>query len=106
MHHRNSRQHKLPDSTAVAENRIAGGVGEGTGAIPFPRPDQHRGLTMTQGAFAPGFKLGLHHKDLKICQAMAAQLGISIPLTDVTVTDYEQLMTKGMATRIFRRCIG
>jgi hypothetical protein len=39
MHHRNSRQHKLPDSTAVAENRIAGGVGEGTGAIPFPRPD-------------------------------------------------------------------
>lgn len=39
MHHRNSRQHKLPDSTAVAENRIAGGVGEVTGAIPFPRPD-------------------------------------------------------------------
>jgi hypothetical protein len=27
MHHRSSRQHKLPDSTAVAENRIAGGVG-------------------------------------------------------------------------------
>ena len=36
---------------------------------------QHRGLTMTQGTFAPGFKLGLHHKDLKICQAMAAQMG-------------------------------
>jgi hypothetical protein len=39
MCHRNSRQHKLPDSIAVAENRIAGGVGGGTGAIPFPRPD-------------------------------------------------------------------
>ena len=39
MHPRNSRQHKLLDSTAVAENRITGGVGEVTGAIPLPRPD-------------------------------------------------------------------
>ena len=28
------------DSTAVAENRISGGVGEVTGEIPLPRPDQ------------------------------------------------------------------
>jgi 3-hydroxyisobutyrate dehydrogenase len=56
---------------------------------------QHRGSTMTQGTFAPGFKLALHHKDLKICQAMAAQTGVSIPLTDRTVTDYEQLMLEG-----------
>ena len=33
---------------------------------------EHRGSTMTQGSFAPGFKLALHHKDLKICQTMAA----------------------------------
>ena len=44
MHHRNSRQHKLPDSIAVAENRIAGDVGEGTGEIPFPRPDLPRSM--------------------------------------------------------------
>ena len=56
---------------------------------------QHRGLSMTQGTFAPGFKLGLHHKDLKICQGMAVQMGIPIPLTDVTVSDYEQLMAEG-----------
>jgi 3-hydroxyisobutyrate dehydrogenase len=56
---------------------------------------QHRGLTMTQGAFAPGFKLALHHKDLKICQKMAAQTGAFIPLADMTVTDYEKLMAKG-----------
>lgn len=56
---------------------------------------QHRGATMTQGSFAPGFKLALHHKDLKICQAMAAQTGVSIPLTDMTVTGYEQLMAEG-----------
>ena len=29
---------KLLDSTAVVENRITGGVGEVTGAIPLPRP--------------------------------------------------------------------
>ncbi len=39
---------------------------------------QHRGSTMTQGIFAPGFKLALHHKDLKICQAMAAQTGSAL----------------------------
>ena len=36
----------LLDSTAVAENRIAGGVGEKTGAIPFSRPD-HRSLLIS-----------------------------------------------------------
>jgi 3-hydroxyisobutyrate dehydrogenase len=56
---------------------------------------QHRGSTMTQGTFAPGFKLALHHKDLKICQAMAAQTGFSLPLTDMTVTGYDQLMAEG-----------
>ncbi len=56
---------------------------------------QHRGLTMTQGTFAPGFKLALHHKDLKICREMAAQAGFTIPLSDATVSDYEQLMAEG-----------
>jgi 3-hydroxyisobutyrate dehydrogenase len=56
---------------------------------------QHRGSTMTQGTFAPGFKLALHHKDLKICQAMAAQIGVATPLTDMTVAAYEQLMARG-----------
>ena len=56
---------------------------------------QHLGSTMTEGTFAPGFKLALHHKDLKICQEMAAQTGFLIPLTDITVSDYEQLMTMG-----------
>jgi 3-hydroxyisobutyrate dehydrogenase len=55
----------------------------------------HRGLTMTQGTFAPGFKLALHHKDLKICQRMAQQIGAAIPLTDCTVQDYEKLMAEG-----------
>ena len=56
---------------------------------------QHRGSTMTKGTFAPGFKLELHHKDLKICQTMAVQTGFSIPIADKTVVDYEQLMAEG-----------
>ena len=54
-----------------------------------------RGSTMTNGTFAPGFKLALHHKDLHICQTMAAQAGISIPLSDMTVLAYQQLMADG-----------
>ena len=56
---------------------------------------EHRGYTMTQDIFTPGFKLALHHKDLKICQTMAAQSDIAIPLSDMTVINYEQLMNDG-----------
>ena len=56
---------------------------------------EHRGYTMTQDIFTPGFKLALHHKDLKICQTMAAQSDIAIPLSDMTVINYEQLMNEG-----------
>jgi 3-hydroxyisobutyrate dehydrogenase len=53
---------------------------------------QHRGPTMIRGVFAPGFKLALHHKDLKICQGMAKQTGASTTLIDMTIADYELLM--------------
>lgn len=56
---------------------------------------QHRGPTMTRGVFAPGFKLALHHKDLKICLSMAKQSGASTMLIDMTIADYEQLMAEG-----------
>ncbi len=56
---------------------------------------QHRGSTMTKGTFVPGFKVALHHKDLKICQVMAAQTEALIPLVDMTVISYEQLMAEG-----------
>ncbi|ASF48186.1 NAD(P)-dependent oxidoreductase [Methylovulum psychrotolerans] len=55
----------------------------------------HRGKTMVSGSFAPGFKLALHHKDLKICQAMAAAAGVEIPLAATTVLDYQGLMAAG-----------
>ena len=56
---------------------------------------QHRGKTMTQGIFKPGFKLALHHKDLLICRQMAQQSAIDCPLTEITLTDYASLMAQG-----------
>jgi len=56
---------------------------------------QHRGHTMSQSSFNPGFKLALHHKDLLICQQMAQQAEIPSPLTDTTLADYAQLMQQG-----------
>ncbi|MEQ1484341.1 NAD(P)-dependent oxidoreductase [Methyloglobulus sp.] len=56
---------------------------------------QHRGLTMCNGTFAPGFKVALHHKDLLICQAMAEQVNIPIPVCAATIADYAKLMAEG-----------
>jgi 3-hydroxyisobutyrate dehydrogenase len=56
----------------------------------------HRGKTMLAGTFDPGFKLKLHHKDLKICLDMASRMNeADLPLTKMTVTDYEVLMDQG-----------
>lgn len=57
---------------------------------------QHRGKTMIQGIFKPGFKLALHHKDLLICRDMAAQVNVACPLTDSTLQDYQRLMQQGL----------
>jgi 3-hydroxyisobutyrate dehydrogenase len=54
-----------------------------------------RGKTMTNGTFAPGFKLALHHKDLLICQAMAEKLNLPIPVSVMTIADYAELMAEG-----------
>ena len=56
----------------------------------------HRGKTMLEGTFNPGFKLKLHHKDLKICLDMAASMNdADLMLTEMTVTDYEELIDQG-----------
>ncbi|MGH8548789.1 MAG: NAD(P)-dependent oxidoreductase [Methylococcales bacterium] len=55
----------------------------------------HRGLTMTQNSFNPGFKLKLHHKDLMICKAMARKMNLDSRLIDTTLEDYAHLMEQG-----------
>ena len=56
----------------------------------------HRGKTMLVDDNDTGFKLNLHHKDLTICKAMLEGLdGVSLPLVDTTLSQYEQLMEQG-----------
>jgi 3-hydroxyisobutyrate dehydrogenase len=50
---------------------------------------------MLAGGFAPGFKVALHHKDLLICRAMAATWGMSLPLVEMTLDNYQRLMEAG-----------
>lgn len=56
---------------------------------------QHRGKTIANGIFQPGFKLALHHKDLLICQDMAEQKQLDCPVTQATLDDYQTLMRQG-----------
>lgn len=55
----------------------------------------HRGTSMTQSNFNPGFKIKLHHKDLKICQDMARELGFESSVIESTLKDYANLMEQG-----------
>jgi 3-hydroxyisobutyrate dehydrogenase len=56
---------------------------------------EHRGRNMTRGVFDPGFRVALHHKDLKICQAMLAADGVQLPMVEMTLVHYERLMAEG-----------
>ena len=55
----------------------------------------HRGSTMTQGKFAPGFKVALHHKDLMICKESARNRNMALPLVEMTLDHYKTLIKDG-----------
>lgn len=56
---------------------------------------QMRGPTMVNNTFEPGFKLGLHHKDLTICRQMLDNMGVALPVVEMTLKHYERLMEAG-----------
>ncbi len=55
----------------------------------------HRGPTMVQGKFDPGFRVALHYKDLAICRQMAGQFDVALPLVEMTLIHYRRLMAAG-----------
>ena len=56
----------------------------------------HRGSSMIQGKYEPGFKLALHYKDLEICRRMMEDLSESrLPLVEMTLIHYKRLMDEG-----------
>jgi 3-hydroxyisobutyrate dehydrogenase len=56
---------------------------------------EHRGNSMAEGRFNPGFRVALHHKDLAICREMARELKMALPIADTTLEDYQKLMNLG-----------
>ena len=56
---------------------------------------EHRGASMTQGKFNPGFRVALHHKDLAICKQMAEQFDVALPIIEMTLIHYRRLMEAG-----------
>ncbi len=55
----------------------------------------HRGPSMVRDSYAPGFKVALHHKDLAICKRMADDVGMSLPVVEMTLMHYEKLIETG-----------
>ena len=56
---------------------------------------QNRARASVGGSYLPGLKIALHHKDLTICQQMAAQLGGELPVVDTTQAQYQILIAEG-----------
>ena len=74
-------------------DKVVNVVGSGAAANWFL---DHRGKTMLQNKFDPGFKVALHHKDLMICRDMAEKnSGTKLPTVEVTISDYQKLMDDG-----------
>lgn len=55
----------------------------------------HRGRTMLEDRFTPGFKCGLLLKDLRICDALARELDIDLQMLRVAIADYADLVEAG-----------
>lgn len=55
----------------------------------------NRNEAMLTGRFTPGFKISLHHKDLRICRDIAQQQGVASPLLELMLADYAQLIEAG-----------
>ena len=66
-------------SMGLPMQRVIEIVGSGAAANWFL---DHRGQSMLDGRFEPGFKVNLHHKDLEICHAMArSKNNTTLPVT-------------------------
>lgn len=55
----------------------------------------NRAPNVLRDAYPPGFRVVLHEKDLKICQAMAAEHGVQLPLIEMTLVHYRRLIEQG-----------
>jgi 3-hydroxyisobutyrate dehydrogenase len=78
--------HRLP------LERVVSTLGAGAGSSWY---FVHRAPNMVRGSYPAGFRVRLHAKDLGICRDMAAKLGVSLPVVDSMLAEYEQLIAQG-----------
>ena len=55
----------------------------------------NRAPNMVRGTFPAGFRIALHAKDLRICRDMAAACGVSLPVVEDVLREYEELIRRG-----------
>jgi 3-hydroxyisobutyrate dehydrogenase len=67
-------------------------LGEGAGSSWYFR---NRGPNMAREAYPAGFRVRLHEKDLRICRDMAARHGVRLPVIEMTLLHYRQLIEQG-----------
>ena len=68
---------------------------------------QHRSAAMLADQYPLGFKLALHHKDLKIALAAAKEQQLELPLTQLVLEQESELMHQGLGNAdvsALRRC--
>lgn len=65
------------------------------GGFAYSRILEVHGKRMLDGAYQPGFKAALHHKDIGIALASARENGISIPGTDLIAGYLEKIVESG-----------
>jgi 3-hydroxyisobutyrate dehydrogenase/2-hydroxy-3-oxopropionate reductase len=68
---------------------------------------QHRSAAMLADQYPLGFKLALHHKDLKIALAAAQEQQLELPLTQLVLEQESELMHQGLGNAdvsALRRC--
>ncbi len=89
---------QLPMEQVVAA--LAGGAA-GSWAL------QHRSAAMLANQYPLGFKLELHHKDLRIALAAAKEQQLELPLTQLVLEQESELMQQGLGNAdvsALRRC--
>ena len=56
---------------------------------------ERRGERVIAGDFVPGFRMALHHKDLRICQDLLRSMDMNLPTVEMTLKHYDRLMSEG-----------
>lgn len=82
----------LAEKLNLPSERLLGVLGAGAAGSWFL---EHRGQSMLEDRFTPGFKSALLLKDLRICQALARELNINLSVVKETIRDYERLVEAG-----------